>query len=555
MYADATLHLGCVVALAHDLSHAYGLYRTATTPHRLDPPDSPHHFPSSQVLQLDVIIRDCIRRHWSTPENKVLLSRGAHIFSSLGLLRSLLQETNSGEGTPLQFLRQIHRVVEEYESVGNGIDVGASPLPLPTEKYLRRLHSGVILLTLDTLENVVSDPTTEFVQLQSSLLSTQQWDTIEALLSVEEEQQQLGGDAEGLKLLVILCDTPIVWQDAESDTKTIWQHQNDSNRSNINGSHHSTESSATAFANPWSLYPQERARLLRLIFRKKEKNPAFHVTLLCSGPRASRTTIRDNDTGCHLEQIVLGPVSSSPPSRPIIDPARTLAGGKLLDSRYSYTHEFPAADGQHPPQYCVLDLVAHARGSTSAVHFYVQDRPEARILVGPVIGRVTPKSARILIELDRAAEKCACVLMDVATGQRYVAVRPSLMHINCPLPFHHLFCHCGCLLETATQRKSASKPSRQRLSKWKRCLQAVGSRFPLKYGTSALVFACVCLRIDCRLTLHDLLPLFCLVLLGRLGIGEWHLGVCADATADTACLGMGRCAAQHDGEVCLVVQA
>lgn len=149
------------------------------------------------------------------------------------------------------------------------------------------------------------------------------------------------------------------------------------------------------------------------------QDPAFHVTVLCSGQYTSRTTIREVQTGLELEQIVVGPISSSStPAGPT--ECHPPYAGTILDERYAYTHHFPAADTQQQQQqYCVVDLVAHSQGSTSSARFLVQHLPEARVVLGPIIGRVTPRSARILIELDRPAEKCTCVLTDTARGQRY----------------------------------------------------------------------------------------------------------------------------------------
>lgn len=142
--------------------------------------------------------------------------------------------------------------------------------------------------------------------------------------------------------------------------------------------------------------------------------------MLCSGSHASRTIIREARTGLELEQIVVGPISS-----PISAPASTANppthSGSLLNERYTYTHHFPAitaADTQQQQQYCIVDLVTHPQGSTSSAHLLLQHEPKARVLLGPIIGRVTPRSARVLVELDRPADKCICVLTDTASGQR-----------------------------------------------------------------------------------------------------------------------------------------
>nr|KAE8943529.1 hypothetical protein PF009_g6753 [Phytophthora fragariae] len=49
----------------------------------------------------------------------------------------------------------------------------------------------------------------------------------------------------------------------------------------------------------------------------------------------------------------------------------------------------------------------------------VYNHDEARLILGPVIGRVTPRTARILIELDRPVPNLVCTLTDPVTSQSY----------------------------------------------------------------------------------------------------------------------------------------
>ncbi|KAF1332399.1 hypothetical protein FI667_g3635, partial [Globisporangium splendens] len=255
------------------------------------------------------------------------------------------------------------------------------------------------------------------------------WTAIHTLLSHNEPPRDRSNKITietKLRLLVILCDAPIVWHDAEPDAKTLWHRSSTAK----------TQKSAPSFLNnAWSLYPQERARLLNVIFRRLETDPAFHATILCTGgSQAARTFIRDPVTGRQVEQIVLGSVSCDGSSQLSLPRGRMQQKGTLDGTRYVVTHEVSTSDG-HPttsPEYGILDLVAHPRGSTSAVRIFMHDRPDARILVGPVIGCVTLRSARILLELGRSAEKCTCVLVDRVTSQRYVADLPLPTHPHAP---------------------------------------------------------------------------------------------------------------------------
>ncbi|KAE9361975.1 hypothetical protein PF008_g478 [Phytophthora fragariae] len=173
-------------------------------------------------------------------------------------------------------------------------------------------------------------------------------------------------------------------------------------------------------ATSWGLYPKEQARLLHLIFRKLEKHPRFHIVYVCSGAYASRTKIKEISTQHHFEQIVVGHISRSTLSS-WSDQATTRIpsfADKNLSTYYSIEQEIPKG-ATKCQQYCVLDLVPHPLGASSDVKFYVQNHDEARLILGPVIGRVTPRTARILIELDRPVPNLVCTLTDPVTSQSY----------------------------------------------------------------------------------------------------------------------------------------
>ncbi|TYZ58703.1 hypothetical protein PybrP1_003198 [[Pythium] brassicae (nom. inval.)] len=419
MFADATLHLGTSVCLARDLSSAFNLCAHGRSE------NGSGCVGSQSLARYETLVRQCVRRHWSLPECKELFSRGAHVFSSVGILRSLLADNECGSaGIPLDYLVRVRLVLREYEAAGCEMVIPSEP----AERYLRRLSSGVVLLSLDTLENVIDNASaTQFVQSQATLLSAGQWEAIEALLRPVDDQDhcRAASPRDPLKLLVVLCDVPLVWHDAEQEARKLWHTKSVT----------SSARSPPVYANAWSLFPAELDRLLRLIFCKKQRDPAFHATILCCGTNASATTIRDAKTSLTVEQIVLGPISAVPAALSSSSPqsgspaTRWISSlpsrkGELVGARYSYAHEFPTR-AQESQQYCVLTLVAHPRGSTSSASFLLQHQSNARLVVGPVIGRVTQRSARILVEIDRPAEKCVCVLTDTTTKER-LAVTMSI---------------------------------------------------------------------------------------------------------------------------------
>ncbi|KAG3253661.1 hypothetical protein PI124_g1735 [Phytophthora idaei] len=170
----------------------------------------------------------------------------------------------------------------------------------------------------------------------------------------------------------------------------------------------------------WGMYQKEQARLIHMIFRKLHQNPKFHVVFVCCGAFSSRTTITNKSTNLSFQQVVVGPISNSGLSQ-----RREQAGSteptfadEELTACYSIQQEIPARTLKSQ-QYCSLELVPHSLGASSDVKFYTQHLGEARLILGPIIGRVTPRTARILIELDRPVSSLSCALIDPVTLQSY----------------------------------------------------------------------------------------------------------------------------------------
>jgi hypothetical protein len=69
------------------------------------------------------------------------------------------------------------------------------------------------------------------------------------------------------------------------------------------------------------------------------------------------------------------------------------------------------------------------------VRHYVDTQASANIVVGPVIGRVTTRTARILIELDRQVERLLCTLVDSASDQRFGLFVCIFLEEICPLRY------------------------------------------------------------------------------------------------------------------------
>lgn len=238
LQADFTIHIGPSVCLTQDLHRAFKLYESSC-----DTSDF-----------LDATIRDCIRRNWNLPERNALQSRGAHFFFGLGTLSSLV----SNSAISLSFLRQAHSIVQEYERVGNGLQLSTSL----SEKYMWRLQSAVGFLVLDTFENILCDTNSDFASMQETILSSSQWSAAELWLDTIKSDSSGGKHVHqqlftaNIQLLAILLDIPLVWEASGNDDNTLPFKR---------------RSGQQQLATSWNLYPNELKKMLALIFRRLNK--------------------------------------------------------------------------------------------------------------------------------------------------------------------------------------------------------------------------------------------------------------------------------------------
>ncbi|KAL4137758.1 hypothetical protein PRIC2_001271 [Phytophthora ramorum] len=86
--------------------------------------------------------------------------------------------------------------------------------------------------------------------------------------------------------------------------------------------------------------------------------------------------------------------------------------------------------------------------------FYIQNYSEARLILGPILGRITPRTARILVELDRAVLNLVCHLTDSATAHSYSmqakvdAFTPTILKIEGLQPGTRYSIHFEGLMES-----------------------------------------------------------------------------------------------------------
>jgi hypothetical protein len=132
---DFILHFGSSVSLLHELKNVSILYESLEA----QSSGTTHEFKAKRIEQL---VRECCRRQWTLPENKLLYSRGSHLMFGLGNLSSL-----ACNGMSVKFLKIIRKILSEYEivSIENG--------QLERRNNLIYRLQDIAIIVLDTLTN------------------------------------------------------------------------------------------------------------------------------------------------------------------------------------------------------------------------------------------------------------------------------------------------------------------------------------------------------------------------------------------------------------------
>ncbi|DBA00637.1 TPA: hypothetical protein N0F65_003566 [Lagenidium giganteum] len=391
--ADVVLRLGSIVSLAHEWNSLI----------------------LECMRQGDQLnrFRQCVRDHWMLPENRVLLARASHIFLSLGTLRAIAGQL---EGVTLSTLRGMQRVLNDYEDVGKGWCAGTADTH-DLERYVHRIQD-VTLVVLDTFEEVLRSEHTCFTHQQERALSPSQWQMLVSVL-----QTQSTGDPGGSSACILLgCDIPLV---------TLQP----------------TPSNQSAFA--WDQHPEELEKLLSLICGKISKvlknAHGFGITgcsgsdgrmqdntqvfFLASDSTSSCIAIRDDSCNVTFTQITIGAMATDGQPTNGSTFKQVPTEGFLIGNRYSWKLLSTIPDMSNSAQFGILDVVPHRLKANVNAEFYVHGKPQSRLLVGPVVGRVTTRTARILVEVDRDVQNATCVLMDLTTSERHTGESSLEAHI------------------------------------------------------------------------------------------------------------------------------
>ncbi|RLO04333.1 hypothetical protein DYB28_007447, partial [Aphanomyces astaci] len=283
---------------------------------------------------ISTCFRHAIRRHWQ--ENQSILRRGSHWFVGSGW-----------DWSQYTVLHLSQRVVECAERVAWEYQQHAQTSAQALHRYCYHTltgHAAIGVLHLDVLEHRLATTHT-YLQHTPELLSPEQW----ALVN-----QVLAPTSSTAHCLVITCDVPIVWHVARSNVEPtlLWRD--------------------------WIMYPTELSKLLELVAAWKAH--ARNVLLLCGGPLGVKSTIRINETGVTVQQLVVGPVAN--PVESTIIPK----SGDFLD-RFTVDHSCSSRTSD--TQYATVTAVPHPTLAQFCVHQVVTHQPSAKGIAWTVDTHVT----------------------------------------------------------------------------------------------------------------------------------------------------------------------
>ncbi|KDO29903.1 hypothetical protein SPRG_04969 [Saprolegnia parasitica CBS 223.65] len=332
--------------------------------------------PTAAESVVKQLFRAAFLTQWTAQDNAAVLAHGSHWFLGTGYDWSAVNEPISRD--VVVWARQVAFQYQHH---------GLWPTLDPLRRYGYHCQDGIGFLHIDVLEHRLA---TDDIYLCNTpeLLSPTQWQLVESVLV----------QSTGICCTVISCSTPIVWHGHRHDVPSRY------------------------LGLEWVLYPAEQTRLLSLVFSWKAAVPGRDLLFVCAGPRSATTTLVHE--GVSLTQIVVGPVAC------VVDdlPTPPDANGALCDGTMAFAHNFGAS-----PEYTSTILTPHATQARWRLHRNMLAQPNAKILVGPVLGKLTATSVRILIEVDRDVKTCVCVCTKLHATDRITA--SSALCAYTPLAF------------------------------------------------------------------------------------------------------------------------
>ncbi|OQR90630.1 hypothetical protein ACHHYP_05366 [Achlya hypogyna] len=299
------------------------------------------------------IFVSALRTQWMAAEEvRAALAHGGHWFLGTGHDWSRVNVPISRD-----VVCCARRVAFAYQR--HGLWRGMDPL----RRFGFHCQDRVGFLHIDMLAHRL-DTDDVYIHNKSELLGPDQWRLVETVLSQDS----------GVNCLVVTCDVPFVWHGHRAEVPTA------------------------LLSYDWALFPDERDKLITLAFIWKDAVPGRHLLFVCGGEQGAKTTLSRRATD--IDQIVVGPVTCVPTNLP----PPPVSSGTLCDGVISYVHTKQAS-----PEYTSTVLTPHPLQARSQLHWHRWNQANAKVVLGPVLGKITATSARILIEVDRDVEVCTCV--------------------------------------------------------------------------------------------------------------------------------------------------
>ena len=215
---------------------------------------------------------------------------------------------------------------------------------------------------------------------------------VSAELIADIESRIEGSDA--VRALIFCCELPLVEMSREAtiDARCGGEH-------NLTDFHPANGS--------WALNDVSQKRLLDMLFAWKKRERCRQVLIVSGGVcHGLDSELSIPGTSWSIRQLTTGPLTDR------TEEVRSERSGSILNNAYSYVHE-PLAYQRNYAEAVVA--AEHDKPSTVRAQLVGQYFARVGCLCGPIVGRVTERSAVILIEVDHEAP-ITCAVADVLSG-------------------------------------------------------------------------------------------------------------------------------------------
>ena len=354
--------------------------------------------PADIISQCQDCLREALRHYWNTPEMTLLLRRGSHLilprFSDLGSSTLFPSNYVEAEWDDTYLYDLCHSIWTEYTQLLWSSNKTVSSKNGSTS-------TGFQVVDLPGMSWILFDPSILFSFLKSDDF------TLHFLQSLGETIQTTKASVlclvSAFSPFLSLRKTPDEVQEAYASGKcpSIWRL--------------------------WSLYPSLVESILDLCFSRSDRKFLFVSAGSYDSYETIITSKRKTDENLKIKQIVIASKITTNHRNTILPHDTVLLLG---NGPYQYQHCIPDKVGckvrvpekndsmiEEPVVEESSDAFALLRitpndGTSPSVESHLMFAPStttSQVILGPIVGKVTATSARILYEVSQAVE-CCCTL-------------------------------------------------------------------------------------------------------------------------------------------------